>query len=131
MQQQVRQLRLEGGQVLVAGEVALRGRPAGDGVDDTVDELADAVLALWRADVAAEVLADHDVGGQLAPEGGHLDVVLLEDGLAGLVGDAGAPRLPGHLVVGVDAGRRPATLEGEARERRAGEAERLVHGRAG
>ena len=114
VQEQVRQLRLEGREVLVRGEVVLRGRPGGDGVHDTVDELADAVLALRRADVAAEVLADDDVGGQLAPEGGDLDVVLLEDGLAGLVGDARVAALPGDLVVGVDARRGPAALEGQA-----------------
>jgi hypothetical protein len=40
------------------------------------------VSALRRAEVAAEVLADDDVGGELAPEVGDLDVLLLEDALA-------------------------------------------------
>ena len=87
---------------------------AGDRVDDAVDELADAGLALRRAEVAAEVLADHDVGGELAPELGDFDVLLLEDALAALVGDAGGPALPGDLVVRVDARAGPATLEGQA-----------------
>ena len=72
-----------------------------------------------RADVAAEVLADHDVGGELAPE-------------------RRAPRRPSarrrscrdsfvmlavrnsqvDLVVRVDARRGPAALEGEAPRRR-------------
>ena len=39
VQQQVSQLSLKRGQVLIRGEVPLRGGPAGDGVDDTVDEL--------------------------------------------------------------------------------------------
>ena len=69
---------------------------------------------LGRPDVAAEVLADHDVGGELAPEAGNLDVRLLEDGLARLVLDLGGAQLPGDLVVGVDAGRGPAALEGQA-----------------
>src|SRR5699024_4080267 len=60
------------------------------------------------------VLADDDVGGQLRPEVGDLDVLLLEDALAGLVGDARGAQLPGDLVVGVDARRRPAALEGQA-----------------
>ena len=68
--EEVRQLGLERGQVLVGREVALGLGPGGDRVDDAVDELLDAVLALRRADVAAEVLADHDVGGELAPEAG-------------------------------------------------------------
>ena len=50
--QQVRQLRLERLEVLVRGEVVLGGRPRRDGVDDAVDELLDALLALGRADVA-------------------------------------------------------------------------------
>ena len=77
--EQVGQLGLEGREVLVGREVALRLGPGGDRVDDAVDELLDAVLALRRADVAAEVLADDDVGGELAPERGDLDVLLLED----------------------------------------------------
>ena len=108
------QLGLEGLQVVVGREVVLGLGPRGDRVDDAVDELPDAGLALRRAEVAAEVLADDDVGGQLAPEVGDLDVLLLEDRLAGLVGDAGGPVLPGDLVVGVDARAGPAALEGEA-----------------
>ena len=116
------ELRLERGEVLVAREVVLRLRPRGDGVDDAVDELLDAVLALRRADVAAEVLADDDVGGELAPEARDLDVLLLEDRLAGLVGDVGGPELPGDLVVRVHARARPAALERQAASALAGEA---------
>ena len=112
--QEVGQLRLERGEVLVRGEVAVGLRPGRDGVDDAVDELPDAVLPLGRADVAAEVLADDDVRRELAPGGRDLDVLLLEDGLAGLAGDAGGAVLPGDLVVRVDAGAGPPALEGEA-----------------
>ena len=111
------QLGLEGLEVLVGREVVLGLGPGRDRVDDAIDELADAGLALRRADVAAEVLADDDVGRELAPEVGDLDVLLLEDGLAALVGDAGGPVLPGDLVVGVDAGAGPAALEGQALDR--------------
>ena len=111
---QVGQLRLEGLEVLVRREVVLGLRPGGDRVDDAVDQLADGGLALRRAEVAAEVLADDDVGGELAPEVGDLDVLLLEDALARLVGDAGGPVLPGDLVVGMDARAGPAALEGQA-----------------
>ncbi len=45
-------------EVRVAGEVALGLGPAGDRVDDAIDELADARLALRGVEVAAEVLAD-------------------------------------------------------------------------
>ena len=101
-------------EVVVRREVVLGLRPGGDRVDDAVDQLADGGLALRRAEVAAEVLADDDVGGELAPEVGDLDVLLLEDALAGLVGDAGGPVLPGDLVVGMDARAGPAALEGQA-----------------
>ena len=111
---QVRQLGLEGLQVLVGREVVLGLGPGRDRVDDPVDELADARLALRRADVAAEVLADHDVGRELAPEAGDLDVLLLEDELARLVADARVPELPRDLVVGMDARAGPAALEVEA-----------------
>ena len=114
MDEQVGQLGLEGLEVRVRGEVALGLGPGGDRVDDAVDELADGGLALRRAEVAAEVLADDDVGGELAPEVGDLDVLLLEDALADLVGDAGGPVLPGDLVVGMDARAGPAALEGQA-----------------
>ena len=85
--EEVGELRLERVEVLGRGEVALGLGPGRDRVDDAVDELLDAGLALRRADVAAEVLADDDVGGELAPEVRDLDVLLLEDGLAALVAD--------------------------------------------
>src|SRR4029078_5459032 len=46
-----------------------------------------------------------------------LDVLLLEDGLAGFVGDAGGPVLPGDLVVGMDVRAGEAALEGQATDR--------------
>src|SRR4051812_49841125 len=76
MDEEVSELSLECGEVLITGHVVLRRRVRRDRVDDAVDELLDAALALRGADVAAEVLADHDVGGELAPEGGDLDVRL-------------------------------------------------------
>ena len=111
---EVGQLRLERLEVVVRREVALRLRPARDRVDDAIDELADAGLTLGGVEVAAEVFADHDVGGELAPERGDFHVLLLEDALAALRADAGGAVLPGDLVVGVDPGRRPAALERQA-----------------
>src|SRR3989304_1342405 len=96
------ELRPERLEVLVGREVALGLGPGGDRVDDPVDELLDAALPLRRPDMTTEVLADDDVRGQLAPEGGDLDVGLLEDGLARLAGDVGSPELPGDLVVRMD-----------------------------
>ena len=126
--EEVGQLGLEGGEVLVGREVVLGLGPGRDRVDDAIDELADARLALGRAEVAAEVLADDDVGGELRPEVGDLDVLLLEDRLARLVGDAGGPVLPGDLVVGMDAGTGPAALEGQATDRRLAICLRAIEG---
>ncbi len=95
-----------------------------------IDELPDGRLPLRRAEVTAEVLAHDDVRGELAPGGGDLHVLLLEDELARLVADGSGPDLPGDLVVRMDAGPGPAALEREATHARAGEPER-VEGRSG
>ena len=60
-------------------------------------------LAVGRAEVAAEVLGDDDVRGHLRPELRHLDVLLLEDDPARLVGDGRRAQLPLAGVVDVDA----------------------------
>ena len=124
------QLGLEGLEVRVGREVVLGLGPGRDRVDDAVDQLADGGLALGRAEVAAEVLGHDDVGRELAPEVGDLDVLLLEDGLAGLVGDAGGPVLPGDLVVGMDVRAGAAALEGQATDRGLAVSFRAVEGGA-
>src|SRR5690349_2775551 len=113
----MRQFGLERREIFVGREIALILGPARDRVDDAVDELLDAVLAAGRPEVAAEVLAHDDIGRELAPERGDLDVLLLEDRLARLVADRCRPRLPGDLVIGMDAGPGPAALEAEATNR--------------
>ena len=68
-----------------------------------MDELLDGVFALAGRNVAVEVLAGDDLGRQLAPVGGDFDVVLLEDGLAGVAGNLGGAGFPLKLVEGVSA----------------------------
>ena len=93
----------------------------------------------WRTEVSRsgvprwprKYLLTDDVGGELAPEVGDLDVLLLEDALARLVGDAGGPVLPGDLVVGMDVRAGPAALEGQAAGALAGEAGAVRAGEAG
>src|SRR5918995_23394 len=65
--QDVGQLVGEGSGVLFRGEVPILPPPAGDRVDHSADELANARLALGRAQRSAEVLLGHDVGGVLRP----------------------------------------------------------------
>jgi hypothetical protein len=83
------------------GEVAVLDAPIGDGVGDPIDELADGALPGGGAELAAEVLLHHHVGGGLAPALGDLHVALLEHGLAALSGDAGRARLPLDAAVAV------------------------------
>ena len=87
-------------------------RPRRDRVDDAADQLLDAALALGRADLAAEILRDDDVGRLLRPGLRDLDVALLEHHLAALVADHRRAQLPFDLVERIDAG-----LGEEARER--------------
>ena len=55
----------EGRRVFFCGKVLLLAAPARDCVDDAADELADARLAALRAQGAAEVLLNDDVGRHL------------------------------------------------------------------
>src|SRR5688500_15005925 len=101
--------------VALAGEVAVLAacRPVGE--HDAVDELAQAALALGRADGPAEVLRGDDVGGVDAPLGGELDAALLEvDRAVTPVGHDDVAALPRHLVVGVHAGRGEDPLDLQA-----------------
>ena len=75
MQAEPGQLAVEALAVFGRGEVAVVDAPVGDRAADAVDQLPDARLAFGGADFAVEILADDDVGGQLAPGGGNLAVV--------------------------------------------------------
>src|SRR6187431_1942177 len=94
------ELGLEGGGLLLVGEVAAVVPPLDDRVDDAADHLAHARLALGRGHAAAEVLLRDDVRRRLRPELRELDALLLEDGLV-LAGDEGVPDLPLDLVEGI------------------------------
>ena len=70
-------------------------------------------LALGRADMTAEILGHDHVGGELRPALRNLDVRLLEDDFALLVGDRGGAELPLDGVEGIDAGLREVTCDRE------------------
>ena len=76
---------------------------------------ADRVLALRRAERAAEVLLDDDVGRGLRPGLGELDAALLEEDLAVGAADHGVAELPLDRLERVDALAREVALDGEAR----------------
>ena len=109
-QQEAELLRPVGG-VLVGGEVAALTAPGRERLDHTVDDLANAGLALRAAGAASEVLLSDDVDRQLRPGPRDLDVLLLEDDLALLAGDGGGAPLPLDQVVGVGAWGREVALE--------------------
>src|SRR6185295_2470387 len=113
VEQDVRQLVAERLGVRLGGEVAAVAAPGRQGVRHPADELPDAALAVRRADMAAEVLRDHDVGRRLRPELRHLDALLLEDLLPLLVRDHGIAQLPLDGVEGILPGRGVVALEVE------------------
>src|SRR5262249_60774915 len=96
------------------GEVALCGSPLGDRGDHAADELPDTALTLRRAERATEVLRDDDVGGELRPCARHLDVTLLEDGLATLALDHCRAHVPLDVVIGVRPGKDEMAAQGDA-----------------
>src|SRR5262249_49487811 len=91
-------------QVLVVCEVLVGARPLRDRRHDAADQLPDAALALGRADLAAEILGDDNVGGLLRPRLRDLDVALFEDHFAALAADDGGAQLPLDLVERIDGG---------------------------
>src|SRR6266571_3224009 len=99
--------------VLVGGKVAALATPLQQRVDDPIDDLADAGLAIRAPRAAPEVLLGDDVDGQLGPRAGDLDVLLLEDRLPLLAGDGRRPALPLHQVEGVAAYGCEVALEAE------------------
>src|SRR3989441_2861260 len=100
------------------GEVALRLAPLADRAHHAADQLPHAALALRRAERAAEVLRDDDVGRELRPGLRHLDVALLEDGLAALARDDRRADLPLDRVVGVGPRRHETPRDRQAARRR-------------
>ena len=81
------------------GEVAVRQTPVRDGVHHAMHQLADAALALGRAQLAVEVFAGDDVGGRLRPVDRNVDVALFENHRAFVVADGGSSGFPLDLVV--------------------------------
>jgi hypothetical protein len=102
VQEDVRQLGLEGVAVLDGGEVAPLAPPVGDRAGDAADHLLDRVLARGRAELAAEVLLGDDVRRVLRPRLRELDAGLLEREPVA-VPDARVAALPLDRVVRVHA----------------------------
>ena len=98
------ELAVEGFGVLFGGEVAVFSAAVGDCPADSVDELLYGILPSAGLDVTVEVFAGYNLGGELAPRDGDLDIVLLEDYPAFIAGNFGRASLPLKLVKGMNAG---------------------------
>ena len=85
-------------------EVTVLDAPIGNGAADTMDELAHGGFALGGALLAVKVFRHHHLVGQDRPGLGHLDVLLFEDHLAGVVGDLGGAAFPFELIERADPG---------------------------
>ena len=106
VQTQPAQLAVETLAVGRRGEVTVRDAPIGDGAADAVHQLADALLALFGAHLAVEILVGHHVRGQLAPGGRDFAIGLLEEHLAPFALDGGRAKLP------LDRGKRVGAVVG-------------------
>jgi len=69
-----------------------------------MDQLANGRLPLRRALLAKEIFRDDDLGRKLRPVLGHLDVFLLENDLAALVGNLRRAGIPLDFIVGISLG---------------------------
>ena len=78
MDEQIFQVVTERPQVIIARKIFLVSSPLRDCIDDTADELLDAVLSARRLELPSEILGDDDVGRLLRPCLGNLDVSLFE-----------------------------------------------------
>ncbi len=99
-----RQFAVKGLGVGLGGEVAVLAAAVGNGAADAMDELLEGVLPLSRFDVAVEVFAGDDLGGQLAPGGGHFNIILGKNGLAAVAIDPCGTLFPVNLIKGMDLG---------------------------
>ena len=89
-------------------------RPRINLTGNSTDQLANACLSLWTSNMAAEVLGDNNVCGELRPGGGNLNVLLFEYALAALVADRRGARLPCNFVIGVNTSGGPTSWPGES-----------------
>jgi hypothetical protein len=85
-------------------EITVRNAPIRNRPGDAVDELAHGGFALGGVLFAVKIFRDDDLGGEHRPGLGHLDVFLLENDLAGVVGDFGGALVPFDLVERLDLG---------------------------
>ena len=90
--------------VFGGGEVSLLPAPVADGLRHALNQLANAGLALRRAQRAVKIFAGNNVDGGHRPVLGRLHVALLKDRVALGVSDAGGAQLPFHFVIRRNAG---------------------------
>ena len=83
MQQEPRQVTVEGFGIPARGEVAVLESPVGNGAADAVNDLPDALFPLGSIRFAEEILAGNDIDSKLAPRIGEFAIILFKkDGAA-------------------------------------------------
>ena len=83
-------------------EVPVGHTPVRDGPGHPMDELLDRFLPLRLGRISVEVLGADHLGGQNRPVLRNFDPLLLEDGLARIIGDLRRAAIPFDLVEGLD-----------------------------
>ena len=114
VQAEPRQLLVKNLAILPA-EVTVVDAPVRDGADHAMDQLANGRLPLRRVLLAKEIFRDDDLGRKLRPVLGHLDVFLLENDLAALVGNLRRAGIPLDFIVGISLGIAEHPLDLDAR----------------
>ena len=84
---------------LLLAKVAVLDAPVGDGAGHSMDQLPHGGLTLRCALFAKEIFRDYHLGRELRPTLGHLDILLLENDFACLVGDLRSALVPLQFVV--------------------------------
>jgi len=95
---------IENLRILFGEEIAVSQAAIGNGAADPMNELLDGVFPPAGVDIAVKVLADNDLGGQLAPGQRYFDIILFKNGFAGLVGNFGLAGFPFDFFEGMLAG---------------------------
>src|SRR5262245_29768500 len=99
LDQDMNQFVMESVAVFGGGEIALLPAPVANGFRYALDQLADAGLALRRAQRSVKIFTGHNVDGGHRPVFGRFHITLLKDCVALGIGDAGGAEFPLHFAV--------------------------------
>src|SRR3954468_19156447 len=111
--QQIREFLSEDARIFLCRKVAVFSSPYGDRIDDSPNQLLDALFPLRSTELTAKVFGDHDIGGELGPRFGNFYIVLLKNGLSFFSRDNCAPFLPLYFGIRMHTRAGEITLHGK------------------